>query len=59
VDYTINTSEFYFRQAQAVIVHKPDAPVHHGAIQEVVSARGILGFKPALRLESCGQESKE
>jgi hypothetical protein len=42
---------------QAIVVRKPYAPVHHAAQHNhLVSERGILGFKPTLRLEWCGQD---
>jgi hypothetical protein len=47
-------------EEQAIAVRKPDAPMHHPAQHNhLVSERGVLGFKSALRLEWRDQDGKD
>jgi hypothetical protein len=53
------TPSIQLDKKQAIAVRKPDAPVHHAAQHNhLVSERGILGFKLALRLEWRGQDGE-
>jgi len=56
---TDGNQRYSWIKAQAIVVRKPDAPVHH-AVQhnQLVSEHGFLGFKPTFRLEWRDQDGQ-